>query len=420
MHILFLTDNFPPERNAPASRVYEHACYWVRWGHRVTVVTCAPNFPEGKVYAGYRNHWYQVEEVEGIRVVRVKTFIAKNEGVVRRTLDYLSFMVSGFGAGLLQTRPDVVVATSPQFFTSVAGWAVAALCRLPFIFELRDLWPASISAVGALQASKALQWLEHLELFLYQRATKVVALTAAFKQDLVSRGIPSEHVEVVLNGFDFARYTPQPRDMALTQQLGLEGCFTVGYFGTHGMAHALDRVLDAAALLHDTPAIHFLFVGAGAARDALIAQAAQEHLDNVIFVPAQPKTRMPAYWSVCDLALVPLKNTPLFTTVIPSKIFEAMGMGRAIVLAAPEGEASQIIRGTGAGVVVPPECPTAMAQAIRELYYDKAMVERSALCALRAAPQFSREQQAHDLMHLFEQVIATRSSQTRMAFSARE
>jgi colanic acid biosynthesis glycosyl transferase WcaI len=405
VHILFLTDNFPPERNAPASRVYEHACYWVRWGHRVTVITCAPNFPEGKVYAGYRNRWYQVEEIDGIRVVRVKTFIAKNKGVLRRILDYLSFMVTGFPAGLLQTRPDVIVATSPQFFTVVAGWAVAAIRRLPFVFELRDLWPASITAVGALRASTALRCLEHLELFFYRRATKVVALTEAFKRDLVSRGIPAEHVEVVLNGFDFARYVPQPRDMSLTQQLGLEGCFVVGYIGTHGMAHALDHVLDAAALLRDTPAIRFLFVGAGAIRDALLAQAAQQHLDNVLFVPAQPKTRMPAYWSVCDLALVPLKNASLFTTVIPSKIFEAMGMGRAIVLAAPEGEASQIIRATGSGVVVPPECPTAMAQAIRRLYQDKVLVERRAVHALRAAPQFSREQQARDLIHIFEQVI---------------
>jgi colanic acid biosynthesis glycosyl transferase WcaI len=402
MHILFLTDNFPPERNAPASRVYEHACYWVRWGHRVTVLTCAPNFPEGKVYTGYCNRWYQVEEVDGIHVVRVKTFIAKNEGVLLRILDYLSFMVTGFVAGLLQTRPDVVVATSPQFFTIVAGWAVAALRRLPFVFELRDLWPASIHAVGALRASAALRCLERLELFFYRRAAKVVALTEAFKHDLVSRGILAAHVAVVLNGFDFARYTPQPRDMSLTQQLGLEGCFVVGYIGTHGLAQALDRVLDAAALLRDTPAIRFLFIGAGAVRDALIAQAAQQYLDNVMFIPAQPKTRMPAYWSVCDLALVPLKNTPLFTTVIPSKIFEAMGMGRAIVLAAPEGEASQIIRATNAGVIVPPECPTAMARAIRELYYDKALVERSALHALRAAPQFSREQQARELMQIFE------------------
>jgi len=413
MHILFLTDNFPPERNAPASRVYEHACYWARWGHRVTVLTCAPNFPEGKVYDGYCNRWYHVEEVDGIRVVRVKTFIAKNEGVLLRILDYLSFMVTGFLAGLLQTRPDVIVATSPQFFTVVAGWAVAALRRLPFVFELRDLWPASIQAVGALRESTALRWLERLELFFYRRAAKVVALTEAFKHDLVSRGIPAEHVAVVLNGFDFARYTPQPRDMSLTQQLGLEGCFVVGYIGTHGMAHALDRVLDAAALLRDTPAIRFLFVGAGAVRDALIAQAAQQHLANIIFVPAQPKTRMPAYWSICDLALVPLKNTPLFTTVLPSKIFEAMGMGRALVLAAPEGEASQIIRATGAGVIVPPECPTAMARAIRELYHDKAVVEQSARQALRAAPQFSREQQARDLIHIFEQVVGIAPSSRR-------
>jgi len=338
-------------------------------------------------------------------VVRVKTFIAKNEGVLLRILDYLSFMVTGFVAGLLQTRPDVVVATSPQFFTVVAGWAVAALRRLPFVFELRDLWPASIHAVGALRASTALRYLERLELFFYRRAAKVVALTEAFKHDLVSRGIPAAHVAVVRNGFDFARYAPQPRDMSLTQQLGLAGCFVVSYIGTQGMAHALDRVLEAAALLRDTPAIRFLFVGAGAVRDALIAQAAQQQLDNVMFIPAQPKTRMPAYWSVCDLALVPLKNTPLFTTVIPSKIFEAMGMGRAIVLAAPDGEASQIIRATNAGVIVPPECPTAMAQAIRELYHDKALVEQSALHALQAAPQFSREQQARDLIQIFEQVV---------------
>src|SRR6186997_2863966 len=119
MHILFLTDNFPPERNAPASRVYEHACYWVKWGHEVTVLTCTPNFPEGRVYEGYRNRWYQVEIVQGIRVVRVKTFITSNEGALLRTLDYVSFMVASFFAGMIQKRPDVIVATSPQFFTTV-------------------------------------------------------------------------------------------------------------------------------------------------------------------------------------------------------------------------------------------------------------------------------------------------------------
>jgi len=273
MHILFLTDNFPPERNAPAIRVYESASYWVRWGHQVTVLTCAPNFPEGRVYEGYRNCWYQVEIMDGIRVVRVKTFITQNEGVLLRTLDYLSFMVASFFTGLLQARPDVVVATSPQFFTAVSGWALAAVRRLPFVFELRDLWPASISAVGAMRENVALRWLERLELFLYHRAAKVVAVTAAFKNDLIARGVPGDKVDVVFNGVDLERYTPRSRDTTLIKQLGLEGCFVVGYLGTHGMAHALDRVLDAAKLLQGIPSIRFLFVGAGAARAALVEAA---------------------------------------------------------------------------------------------------------------------------------------------------
>src|SRR5437868_7371956 len=144
MRILFLSDNFPPEGNAPATRVYEHAVRWVRDGHDVTVITCAPNFPEGRLYSGYRNAWRSIELLDGVRVVRVKTYIAANEGFVRRTLDYLSFMASGFVAGLFEERPDIVVATSPQFFCAVGAWSLAAVRRLPFVFELRDLWPASI------------------------------------------------------------------------------------------------------------------------------------------------------------------------------------------------------------------------------------------------------------------------------------
>jgi colanic acid biosynthesis glycosyl transferase WcaI len=407
MHILFLTDNFPPERNAPASRVYEHAWYWVRWGHKVTVLTCAPNFPEGRVYEGYCNHWYSVEEMDGIRVVRVKTFITQNEGVILRTLDYLSFMIAGFLAGLLQARPDVVVATSPQFFTTVGGWAVSRLRRVPFAFELRDLWPASIMAVGAMRENVVLRWFERLELFLYHSSAKVVALTEAFKRDLLARGISAEKVEVVINGVDLTRYSPRPPDANLRKRLGLEGCFVVGYVGTHGMAHALDNVLEAAELLRDAPTIRFLFVGAGAARAALVQEANKRRLDNVIFVPAQPKERILAYWSICNLALVSLKNAPLFTTVIPSKIFEAMGMGCPILLVAPDGEASQIVRCTDAGVVAPPECPTALAGAVRTLCHDEVSLRRLAINSLRAAPQFSREKQARDMLNVLTEIIPT-------------
>jgi colanic acid biosynthesis glycosyl transferase WcaI len=410
MHILFLTDNFPPERNAPASRVYEHAWYWVRWGHKVTVLTCAPNFPEGRVYEGYCNRWYSVGEMDGIRVVRVKTFITQNEGVILRTLDYLSFMIAGFWAGLWQVRPDVVVATSPQFFTTVGGWALARLRRLPFAFELRDLWPASIMAVGAMRENVVLRWLERLELFLYHSSAKVVALTEAFKHDLLARGIPAEKVEVVINGVDLTRYSPRPPDADLRKRLGLEGCFVIGYVGTHGMAHALDNVLEAADLLRDAPTIRFLFVGAGAARAALVQEANKRRLDNVIFVPAQPKERILAYWSICNLALVSLKNAPLFTTVIPSKIFEAMGMGCPILLVAPDGEASRIVRCTDAGVVAPPECPTALAGAVRTLCHDEVSLRRLAMNSLRAAPQFSREKQARDMLNVLTEIIPTSRS----------
>jgi len=406
MRILFLTENFPPERNAPASRVYERACYWVRWGHQVTVITSVPNFPEGKVHPGYRNRWYQVETRDGIRVVRVKTLIAANEGVVLRTLDFLSFMFTAFFGGLAQQRPDVVVATSPQFFAAVGGWALAAVRRRPFVFELSDLWPASITAVGAMRENFALRVMERLELFLYRRAAKVVALTKSFKTDLVARGIPADKIAVVVNGVDMARYCPQPRAPELAAKLGLDNRFVVGYIGTHGMAHALERVLDAAEMLRDSPAVRFLFVGSGAAREGLVSEAARRGLANVVLVAAQPKEMMPAYWSLCDLALVHLKDTPLFRTVIPSKIFEAMAMGRPILLAAPDGEAAHIVRGTGAGIVLAPENPSALAEAVKSLSASPATVAQLAERALAAAPLFTREKQARDMLAAIEEVTA--------------
>ena len=406
MHILFLSENFPPERNAAASRVYERACYWVRWGHQVTVITSAPNFPEGKVHAGYRNRWYQVEQRDGIRVVRVKTFIAANQGVVLRTLDFVSFLFTGFFGGLVQEQPDTIVATSPQFFAAVAGCALAAARRRPFVFELSDLWPASITAVGAMRDNAALRLVERLELFMYRRAARIVALTKAFKTDLVSRGVPAEKVSVVINGVDVARYAPLPRDPRLAAELGLEGRFVVGYIGTHGMAHALERVLDAAELLRADPAVRFLFVGSGAAREQLANEAARRGLPNVVFVPPQPKETMPAYWSLCDLALVHLKDTPLFRTVIPSKIFEAMAMGCPILLAAPDGEAADIVRATGAGVVLAPEDPPALAAAVKALHAAPTQVAELTRKALAAVPLFTREKQARDMLTAIQEVTA--------------
>lgn len=398
MRILFVTENFPPETNAAATRVYERACYWVRDGHAVTVVTTAPNFPQGAVYPGYRNDWYRVEDMDGIRVVRVKTFIAPNQGVVRRTLDFLSFMVAGFAAGLVQRRPDVIAATSPQFFSAACGWMMGAARRRPFVFELGDLWPASITAVGALRPSLGLRLMEKAELFLYRRSAAVVALTRHFKDNLVGRGIPADKIAVVINGVDTWRYGPRPRDADFAREWNIpHDAVVIGYVGTHGMAHRLSNVLDAAERLKDRPdggGIRFVLVGAGAERERLVADAGARGLSNVIFIPAQPKERMPAVWSLCDVALVHLRDTPVFAGVIPSKIFEAMAMGLPVLLAAPGGEASAIVETAGCGRHVPPEDPDALADAVAALAGDDDLRRKLGEASLAAAPDHSREAQA--------------------------
>jgi glycosyltransferase involved in cell wall biosynthesis len=406
VRILFLTENFPPETNAAATRVFERACYWIAMGHDVTVLTCAPNFPHGRLFPGYTNRWRRVEAMSGIRVVRVKTFIAANEGVVFRTLDFLSFMLSAFVAGLFERRPHVIAATSPQFFAAVGGWALAAWRRVPFVFELGDLWPASIVAVGAVKQGMLMGAMEKLELFLYRRARAVVALTQSFKDNLVGRGIADGKIAVVRNGVDLPRYAPMPRDTASAAEWGLEGRFTVGYVGTHGMAHALEGVLDAAERLKGCDRLRFVFAGGGAARESLMAEARRRELGNVVFIPPQPKSRMPSIWSLCDVALIHLKDSAVFAGVIPSKIFEAMAMGLPLLIAAPAGEASRIVENEGAGIAVPAENPQALADAVQRLMDDDALRRRLGEASHAAAPRYSREFQARAMIAVLEAVVA--------------
>lgn len=400
MNVLFLTDNFVPERNAPAARTYEHARQWVADGHSVTVITTAPNFPEGRVFPGYVNRLRHVEVIDGIRVIRVLSYISANEGFLKRTFDYLSFMVAGGLAALFERRPDVLVTTSPQFFCAMAGWFVARVRRLPWVFELRDLWPASIVAVGAMKPGLMIRWLERIELAMYRGADSIVSVTESFKIDLVSRGIAGDKIHVILNGVDPRHFRPRPRDQALITKLGLEGRFVVGYLGTIGMAHALDKVLDAAALLRDEPRIAFLIAGSGAKRAQLESRVRDEGLTNVHFLEAQPKENMPALWSIHDMALIPLQDKELFRTVIPSKMFEAMGMGIPILMSVPKGEATALLESTGAGIVVAPERPRDLADAIVGALEDPARLASLRESALAAAPQFSRQERARAMAQL--------------------
>ena len=333
----------------------------------MTVLTAAPNFPEGRLFDGYANRWRQIEDIDGIRVVRVKTYIAANKGVIWRARFYKLhdyFVHCG-----IRKRPDVVCSTSPQFFAAVGGWMLAVCRQRPFIFELGDLWPASIVAVGAMKRSLPVRLLEKLEP-VYRRSAAVAALTYAFKRNLVSRGIDAAKISVVRNGVDASRYGVRPRNTTLEAEYGLQDKFVVGYVGTHGMAHALERVVEAADLLKGDDDIRILFAGAGAARDGLIEQAGRLGLSNIVFLPMQPKEHVPNIWSLCDAALVHLKDDPTFTEVIPSKIFEAMGMGLPILISAPEGEATEIVAAEYAGIVLPPEDPPALSAAVRSLRDD--------------------------------------------------
>lgn len=404
MRILFLSDNFPPESNAPATRLHEHAIRWVREGHEVTVITCAPNFPEGKLFPGFRNEWRGVSLVDGIRVVRVKTYITSNEGFLRRTLDYMSFMLMSAVVGLFERRPDVIVATSPQFFCAVGGWALSVARWRPFVFELRDLWPASIMAVGAMKRGLIIGLLERIELFLYRRASAIISVTQSFRDDLAARGVDREKIHVVINGVDLDRYEPQPRDSALAREFCLGDKFVAGYLGTHGMAHALPKVLEAAELLLDRDDIAFFFAGSGAERGQVEQQVAERGLTNVRLIPRQPKDRMPALWSLCDLSIVPLRDHAVFSTVIPSKIFESMGMGVPILMSLPEGEATGIIRSTGTGICIPPEDPKAMANAIRVLADDTGRMAALRKAAHAAAPGFSRDTLAAEMLRILQMV----------------
>jgi len=249
MHILFLTDNFPPEVNAPASRTFEHTREWVKAGHRVTVITCAPNFPKGKVFDGYRNHLWQFETVDGIKVLRVWSYITANDGFFLRVLDYISFMMTSTIGSLLTSKVDIVIGTSPQFFTACAAYLVSRFKRIPFVFELRDLWPESIKAVGAMNDSVILRLLEWIESYLYRAADAIVPVTHSFKIHLIERGIASEKIHVVTNGVSLSHFAAISRDGVLLKKLGLDNRFVCGYIGTHGMAHGLETLLDTAELL---------------------------------------------------------------------------------------------------------------------------------------------------------------------------
>jgi colanic acid biosynthesis glycosyl transferase WcaI len=409
VRILLLTEKFPPEI-AGTRRAMDQARLWAASGHDVTVLTQVPNQPAGVIFPGWRNRPWQVDRWEGARVIRIWTHPAPNTGVFRRTLDYVSYAVSATVQCWRLPPFDVILASSPQIFVAVAGLLISVLRRRPWVFEIRDLWPDSIRAVGATK-SPLLRLVERMELFLYARSDRIVVVTEAFRDNLVSRGVPAEKIDVVRNGIDldvFSRDRVPGRARALLRsRLGLrDDVLLAAYIGTTGAAHGLDTILDAAALLRERSDVHFLILGEGAERKALEARARELGLANLSFHDFVPQDDVADYIAAVDVSLVHLRDQPLFRTVIPSKIFEIMAMENPMVLGV-EGESAAIVQEAEAGLCVPPEDPRALADAVVRLVEDPALRARlgaNGLAHVRA--HYDRRVLAGRVLETFEEVTA--------------
>ena len=405
MRILYLTHYFYPEGNAPATRVYEMSRRWAKMGHEVTVVTGVPNVPSGVVYEGYANRLLQSEVVDGVRTVRVWTYLAANQGAGRRILNYLSYMLFATVVSLWLRRPDVVIATSPQFFCGWAGVWLSRLRRLPFILEIRDIWPESIVVVGAMSNARLIRFLEWLEGRLYRAAGKIVTVGEGYRKQLEARGVPSLKVAVVPNGVDRELFAVRREASGLRSEYGLGDAFVCSYLGTIGMGCGLSVVLRAARILRESRRndIKFLLVGDGAVREELEQRSRDENLQqHVVFTGRQSKHRMPDFLSISDACLVHLSRNELFRTVMPSKIFEAAAMAKPIVLGV-EGFAAEVVERAGAGICIQPENERELVSAVERLASDQKLASELGSAGYeRIATQYDYNQLAKGYLGILE------------------
>jgi colanic acid biosynthesis glycosyl transferase WcaI len=381
-----------------------HAKRWVERGHQVNVITSFPNFPDGKIFAGYRQSLFKRDILDTVDVLRVPTLVFPNRGIVWRILDFLSFMISSSIAALFVNRPDVVIATSPQFFAAVAGWFVSRVRRRPFVFEVRDLWPDSILAVGAMKEGFVIKLVRRLEQFLYRKADLIVTVTSSTRDLLMSRGIDPNKIVVVTNGIDTGQVTPGPAPVELRRRLGLENKIVVSYIGTVGMAHGLQLILDAT---HECrvrlPDVQFMIVGSGAELEDLKVQAKQRDLKNVTFVGRIAHADIVDYWRLSDMTLVLLRDTPLFRTVIPSKIFEAMASGSPIITNV-RGELQVVLEPLGAAEMIEPDSLVALVDMIEKLAKDPARRKLLSEGGVEGAKRFDRAALADKMLAALQSV----------------
>ncbi|MGB7600070.1 MAG: glycosyltransferase family 4 protein [Candidatus Sulfotelmatobacter sp.] len=410
MKILHISQYFPPEMGAPAARAVELARHWVAAGHEVTVLTGFPNHPTGVVPREYRDKFRRLvvhEHTDGIHVVRSWLLPFPNRKAYERILSYCSFCISAASTGLFLSRPDVVIATSPQLLVGLSGWCVARWKSVPFVFEVRDLWPESLTAVGMGNEDSLLhRCLTRIAGFLYRRSDRVVVVTPAFEDYLVEHWrVPREKISVIENGVETQLFAPDSAT-ALKRQLGADGKFVVSYIGTIGMAHGLGTIIEAATRLrHSNPEIVFLVLGEGTEKASVIARARESDLSNVLFVDQQPREKIPAYICASDICLVLLKKADLFKTVIPTKMLEFMACARPVILGV-DGQARAILEEARGGLVIEPENSDALVSAIRLLAANPEMAAQLGRNGREyVARRFSRRETADKYIRVLERLL---------------
>lgn len=380
MKILYVSQYFPPEMGAPAARAAELTHHWAQAGHEVSVLTGFPNHPTGVVPAEWRARLRRLtyhEKVNGVDVFRTWLWPLPNRKAHERMRNYASFFLSAALRGLTLPRPDVIIATSPQLLVALAGWWLSFARQIPFVFEVRDLWPESLTAVGLGNEDSLLHHaLAAIAGFLYERADRIVVVTPAFREHLIKHWrVPDEKISVVENGVETDLFSPQSpaADLALRRELGAENKFLVCYAGTMGMAHGLETLLDAAGQLQRNDAgVMFLLVGEGAEKERIKTLARVRGLANVHFLDQQPRERIPAFISASDACLVLLKKNDVFKTVIPTKMLEFMSCACPVIVGV-DGQAREIVEAAEAGLTIDPENAGALTQAIQTLEANRSL-----------------------------------------------
>ncbi|MDZ7861109.1 MAG: glycosyltransferase family 4 protein [Candidatus Krumholzibacteriota bacterium] len=397
--VLFLSHYFYPEVNAPSRRTYENAVKWVTNGSEVTIITNHPNHPQGKLYEGYKNRWISRERIDGINVIRVKTYLTANRGIVRRAVNFLLYMVMAVFASIRVKNIDVVIATSPQFFCGFAGTIIKKIKRVQFILEIRDLWPDSIIAVGTLKEGILIRVLRYMEKYMYFSADKIVTLTDTFKEHIKKTGYPVNKITTIPNSFDLDNFESDDEICSNIRS----SKFICSYIGTFGMAHDLEVVLEAAKYLKDIRDIHFLLIGDGSEKAKIVEKLKEMNLENVTILPLQPKERIIGFYRISDIGLIMLKDSTLFSSVIPSKMFEYMAVKSPVIMSMPRGEATAIVERHDCGVLCEPGSPVKLAESISDLYNSPEKLKKYGSNGYKAVMEkYNRETLASKYLDLIE------------------